>query len=59
MTLRLGTSWQEIVKCIEQQVNDKQIAASLKMCLFHKLKEELKLTNNDLEYVLQSYSDTL
>ena len=38
-TLRLGNNWQDIVQNIDEKVGDRRVAASLKVCLFEKLRE--------------------
>lgn len=57
--LRLGNKWADICRNIELQVSEPRVAASLKMCLFDKLKKELHLSPTELEQVLQAYADTL
>ena len=38
---------------------DRRVAASLKLYLFDQLKNDLKLSSNELEPILQEYSDSL
>lgn len=58
-TLRLGSTWLDICRNINIQVDDKRVQASLKLVMFERLKKVLRLGKKDLEEVLTTYADTL
>ena len=58
-TIKLGDNWSDICKKINEEILDKRVGASLKLVLFERLKGLLSLGAEQLEPLMQEYSDIL
>lgn len=57
--IELGPTWPEVSAAVDQALPSPKLAAALKLCLFERLKDRLKLGPVELEGVLAEYAGCL
>jgi hypothetical protein len=52
----LGRTWEEVVATVDSVQFDAKVAASLKLCLYERLKERLKIHPHQEKKLLDEYA---